>query len=108
MRIRATEFESEDPKHKGYSMLEVDYYAWIPRSFINSTPSIRDHRLSLRKNIEDGIYEVCRHYYSLIGFGGPEKDDVIYSNSSLADAGTFAEKERERFHGRFEPDVYEE
>lgn len=104
MIIRAEDFEFEDPKHKGYSMDEVDYYAWIPRPFIEL--GIRNHRLTLRKNLNDGVYEIVRHYVGLPDSG--EKDDVIFYSGSLSEAGRFAEIERARFHGSHEPDVYME
>ena len=57
MKICEYEFEKEDPNHKGYSLIEVDTYAWIPERM-----GIQSHRLSLRKNLETGMFEVYRHY----------------------------------------------
>ena len=57
MKICEYEFEKEDPNHKGYSLIEVDTYAWIPEGM-----GIRSHRLSLRKNLTTGRFEVYRHY----------------------------------------------
>jgi hypothetical protein len=105
MIIRTEEFNLEDPRHKGYSMDEVDYYAWIPQSFIEL--GIRNHRLTLRKNLTDGVFEIVRHYYAGLS-GSDEKDDVIFHSGFLPKAGRFAEVERTRFHRSHEPDTYME
>ena len=57
MKICEYEFEREDPNNKGYSLTEVDTYAWIPERM-----GIQSHRLSLRKNLTTGRFEVYRHY----------------------------------------------
>jgi hypothetical protein len=94
MIIDARDFEFENPIDKGYSMCEINYYTWISPAFIKM--GIRNHRLSLRKNLKDGVFEVVRHYIG--AYGWTEKDDVVFFSKSLTEAGKFAEWETARFH----------
>lgn len=94
MIIDARDFEFENPIDKGYSMCEINYYTWISPAFIKM--GIRNHRLSLRKNLKDGVFEVVRHYIG--AYGWTEKDDVVFFSKSLTEAGKFAELETARFH----------
>lgn len=57
MIICEYEFEREAPNRKGYSFVEVDVYTWIPEGM-----GVQSHRLSLRKNLKTGMFEVYRHY----------------------------------------------
>lgn len=65
--ICPSEFEQEDPNHKGYSMNEIDIYAWIPKS------KGRNHRLTMWKNIKTGKYELVKIYkeQQIIAIGIP-------------------------------------
>lgn len=57
MIICEGELGQEDRKNPGYSMAEVDYYDWIP-----AESDIRNHRLTLRKNLVKGEYEFPKGY----------------------------------------------
>lgn len=61
MIICEAEFNQPDPKTPKYSMTEVDFYSHIPPTAPLGTPfNMRNHRLSLRKNLETGQFEVYR------------------------------------------------
>lgn len=86
MNICEYEFEREDPNHEGYSLVEVDTYAWVPEGM-----GIRSHRLSLRKNLKTGMFEVYRHYNIITVLTEPEvmvqtlvdtkQEEVIYTGN---------------------------
>jgi len=82
------EFERPDPRNPSYSLVEVDIYGWIPRDFWDE---IRDHRLSLRKNLRTGRFELYRHYYA------DDYDEVIFTGS-LEECLKKAGQEWKRFH----------
>lgn len=92
-------FEDEDKNKKGYSFHEIDYYAFIPyESKINF--GIENHRLSLRKNLKTGKFEVYRFYHF------SEEEEVVFSGS-FKEALEFANKECNKFWGHLgkrEPD----
>ena len=50
-----------DPRNPRYSLVEVNVYGWIPKEFWDE---IRDHRLSLRKNLKTGKFELYTYYYA--------------------------------------------
>lgn len=52
-------FFQEDPDSPGYSLPEVDYYAWIPAKYRGEVPN---HRLSLRFNLVEKQWELYRAY----------------------------------------------
>ena len=54
---RAERFEKEDPNKPGYSMLEYDVYGNY-----HSQDITQRFRVSIRKNLKEGKYEVFRHY----------------------------------------------
>ena len=60
MIVCGSEFVIEDPADPGYSLMEVDFYAWIPRKYSVVEPN---HRLSLRKNLRTGEYELYKFYF---------------------------------------------
>jgi len=95
MIICERNFERPDPQDPRYSMHEVDYYAWIP---YHLHKLIGDHRLSIRKNLVTGEFEVYRHYHRT------GKDEVIFSGD-FEDALEIAHHEVIRFHGDHEKDV---
>lgn len=106
------DFDTEDPNKKGYSMHEVDYFAWIPVDFRKTTPN---HRMSLRKNLTTGKWEIYRFMWTnpsttitsniiieTVGFKGYET--VIYSGDTLSEAMSYAYGEYIKYHGSREPD----
>ncbi|MFW9875105.1 MAG: hypothetical protein ACFFG0_18525 [Candidatus Thorarchaeota archaeon] len=92
MIICEYEFKNEDPKHKGYSFCEIDFYAWIPGRFHKTE---RNHRLTLWKNITTGKYELIKVFMNqqviTIGtqglgiFNTPsgEQYEVVFTNENL-------------------------
>ena len=56
MIVCSHDFLEPCPKNPRYADNEIDFYAWIPRG------DAKDHRLSLRKNITTGKFEVYRCY----------------------------------------------
>ena len=86
-------------------MCEVDYYAWIPAG-----SHLQNHRLSLRKNLKTGKYEVYRRFFSrytaarrgLVISTGVDMhcENVVFSGESLEEAIDFAHKECVKFHGK--------
>jgi len=82
------EFERPDPRNPSYSLVEVDFYSWIPREYWSET---RNHRLSLRKNLKTGRFELYRHYY----VDGSEQ--VIFTGS-LEECLKKAEEEWKQYH----------
>lgn len=86
MRINEAEFKREDPEHKGYSLLEVDYYASI-----NTQNNSENHRLSLRKNLTNGKFEAYRHYEN-----GREE---LITEGNLRQVALYCEAETEKYHG---------
>jgi hypothetical protein len=103
MIICEKEFDRPDPKRPEVSAHEVDYYAWVPAGC-----KINNHRLSLRKNMETGQFEVYRHFYlpteQLRPVVGREAvitasaTQVIFSGS-FTGALAFANAELKRVHG---------
>jgi hypothetical protein len=95
MRICEYEFETEDPNHAGYSFVEVDRYSWIPKG-----RGIQSHRLSLRKNLTTGEFEVYRSYTSAEG----QKNEVIYSGN-LQGAVDITNEENKKYFNANDTDV---
>jgi len=104
------EFEQEDPKNPGYSMVEVDFYAWVPQGM-----GISNHRLSLRKNLKTGEYEVYRRFFrqqiisrvrvTVITGDDTGIEQVAFRSKELAETLRFIDGEWRRFHGEGkEPD----
>jgi len=104
-------FEAEDSNNPGYSILEVDYYAWIPSAMRKTMPN---HRLSLRKNLKTNEYEVYRHFVRAIQgmliLGGKftpkvrthisarTQDEIAFKSKSLQDAVSFANSKWNKYH----------
>ncbi|TLX65901.1 MAG: hypothetical protein E6L03_10505 [Thaumarchaeota archaeon] len=61
MIVCEKEFERPDPQDANYSMAECDIYAWIPADKV-ALSGMQSHRLSLRKNLKTGEFEVYRLY----------------------------------------------
>ena len=88
MIICEYEFERPDPRNPRYSLVEADIYGWIPEEFWDE---IRDHRLSLRKNLKTGRFELYRYYYT------DGSEEVVFTGS-LEECLRRAEAEWKRFH----------
>jgi len=93
-------FEKEDPYKKGYSLLEVDIYAWIPSKY---QIEVANHRLSLRKNLKTGLFELYRYYYH------NHSEEVIFQGS-FEEALKRANEEWNKYHSEWagksrEPDI---
>jgi hypothetical protein len=93
-------FDLPDAKKTQYSMREVDYYAFIP--YVSRIKySVKNHGLSLRKNLGTGFFEVYRYYYE------DDSEEVAFAGS-FADALRFANDETNKYWGflyKREPDV---
>ncbi|MGC8646938.1 MAG: hypothetical protein ACP5T9_05340 [Thermoplasmata archaeon] len=79
MKISSSEFDREDPRKKGYSLVEIDITA-------NYGDYWNRARVSLRKNIAKNEYEVYAFYYRT------RKEEVLYSTPSLDDCVSFINK----------------
>lgn len=98
------DFMMPDRKNADYSQSELDYYAWIPAG--SDLPS---HRLSLRKNLITGDYEVYRRFYQqrLVSRGAVTvitgddtgQEQVAFKNKDLGAAVSFADGEWKKYHG---------
>lgn len=107
MYICETEFATADPSDTDYSMTEVDSYAFIPDGKQNK---VKNHRLSLRKNLKTGQFEVYRAYTRSIGYFDlkanvlamtseeTNRTEVVFTGS-LQGAITFTNNEWRRFFG---------
>ncbi|MCF3652976.1 MAG: hypothetical protein L2C94_002220 [Aigarchaeota archaeon] len=82
------EFEKPDTRNPRYSLVEADVYGWIPEEFWDE---IRDHRLSLRKSLKMGKFELYRYYYA------DGSEELIFTGS-LEECLRRAEAEWKRFH----------
>lgn len=104
MLICELQFETPDRDQPLYSLQEVDYYAWIPHSH-----HMLNHRLSLRKNLGTGEFEIYRRYYGRVVAVGPGliastskdtgQEDVAF-RGSFEEALEFGNQEYERWHGK--------
>jgi len=103
-------FNQPDSKNPNYSFDEVDYYSWIL-----SDSDFPNHRLSLRKNLITGEFEVYRRFqqkqiFSINGFTIDTNvetgyEEVAFKSKDLGEAIKFADSEWTRFHGEEkEPD----
>jgi hypothetical protein len=76
-------FEDPDPKNPNLSFREVDFYAFIPLS-AQQRYKVKNHRLSLRKNLATGKFEIYRAYMD-------ETEEVVFTGS-LREALEYANK----------------
>jgi hypothetical protein len=91
----AEEFQKEDPKHSGYSMLEYDVYSnWGPATISDRTAAYRE---TIRKNLKEDKYEVFRHHFfkSVPSDRYIEEgwDEVVFSSPSLEEALEYGDKD---------------
>jgi hypothetical protein len=84
-------FNDPDPKKPKYSMREIDFYAFIPYD-VQQKLHVKSHRLSLRRNLETGRFEVYRYYYI------QENEEVAFSGS-FEEALEFANREANKYWG---------
>jgi hypothetical protein len=97
-------FVTEDPDRLGYSLREIDYYAYIPTGRPENA-GVQTHRLSLRKNLKTGNFELYRHYADYMNID----DRVIFATENLQDALDFGCAEWNKYWGdkdyQKEPDI---
>lgn len=84
-------FRYPDPKNPKYSRREVDFYMWVPVT-ARKKYHIGNHRLSLRKNLITGEFEVYRYFYE------DGKEEVAFSGD-FEGALEFAGREWNRYFG---------
>jgi hypothetical protein len=85
-------FDDPDPKRPEYSFHEVDFYAYVP--YVSRMRyGVKLHRLSLRKNLRTGLFEVYRYY--------PEGHEEVVFQGSFKEALEFGNKEVEKYWGDF-------
>jgi len=93
MIVCELEFEREDPEKLGYSLVEVDYYAHLPFVSVKRF-GVESHRLSLRKNLITGQYEVYRDYHFTLA-----REEVLTSTDDLQEAIDYATREWNYYWG---------
>ncbi len=89
-------FSRKDPKNPAHSFEEIDYYASIPPAAEEAGE--RNHRLSLRKNLQTGQFEVYRHFFVSVIESHRERDGSGCAFSGGLDTG----EEEVAFEGQFE------
>ncbi len=97
-------FDFPDPKNPRIYMEEIDAYAWIP-----ANSGERSHRLSLRKVVETGIYEVYRRYTQpyqqsnkdvlVMTNIDTELEEVVYQSKNLQQTCNFVNRQIKQYHG---------
>ncbi len=90
-----SEFETGDCNNPGYSLCEYDIYGWVPRDKQEST-GIGNHRLSVRKNLKTGEFELYRNY---IGSESPFSGDIVIADKDMMVVLARATREWNEFHG---------
>ena len=108
MIICEKEFERPDRDNPNYSMCEVDYYAWIPQG-----SDLQNHRLSLRKNLRTGEFEVYRCFsetrlvsrkgLTVITGDDTGQEEIAFKSKNLGEAIYFADGEWNKYHGQEAP-----
>lgn len=102
MIVCERDFESPDHADPRYSLAEVDMYAWVPAG-----SGARNHRLSLRRNLVTGEFEVYRRYVTRVAgqFAGAvivtnvdDGDEEVAFTGSLEGALQFGNREWNAFH----------
>jgi len=106
IRVCELRFETPDPHNPGYSMTERNFYVWIP---LETRLNTQNHRLTLRKNLLTGkfeVYRAYRRYFHILSREGTVrsnqslgKEEVIYVGG-LGGALKFGDREYRKFHGR--------
>ena len=109
MIICVSEFDILSPTDSNYSLREYDYYAWI-----KAGSGLRNHRLSLRKNLKTYNFEVYRRFFdktfvskkglSILSGVDTGIENVVFKSENLEKAIKFASDETRKFHGEKEED----
>lgn len=89
-----SEFIDEDTRHPGYSLCEYDIYAWAPYA-MQVKLGMRNHRLSMWKNLKTGEYELYRNYHDA---KNEYEADIIFKSKSLMDTLARAVQEWDTWH----------
>ena len=104
MNVCPREFDAPDPRDPSYSMTEIDFYAATPPRLHDPMPN---HRLSLRRNLVTGRYEVYRQYvntveargvlagqsFTLVTTRDGDLEEVALETADLGEALKFADEE---------------
>lgn len=72
MEIDPKEFEQEDPKNKGYSMLEIDF-------------PVKFGSLAMRKNLQENLFEIFDYRTKKVITKGTLQEIINYANSNYQD-----------------------
>ena len=105
MYVCESQFNVPDKNILDIYLHEVDWYAWIPKQ-----PLMPNHRLSLRKRISTGNFEVYRAFMdtSIIRMPGVvgvsltpngRVEQIVHAGPSLADALEAGNREAKKYHG---------
>jgi hypothetical protein len=103
MIICELSFNKPNPDNPKYSLHEVDFYSHIPFTSYQAMMlfGVPNHRLSLRKNLETGEFEVYRYYHI------DKREEVVFSGT-FEYALEFANNQERKFWGHIydkEPDI---
>ena len=101
--ICESEFDTEDGNHEGYSLAEIDIYAWIPWNKSKHS-GIENHRLSMWKNLNTGEYELYRNYH---GSSSCYDGDVIFKDPDMMVVLDEARREWDKWHAKEGGDHYQ-
>ena len=110
MNVCPREFDLPDPADPSYSMSEIDFYASTSPRLHAHMPN---HRLSLRRNLVTGRYEVYRQFveaveargvlagqsFTLITTRDGELEEVALETTDLGEALRFADEEALKLGG---------
>jgi hypothetical protein len=106
-------FKQPDSDNPDYSMTERNVYVWIPK-WVTQRFGIPNHRLTLRKNLRSGKFEVYRAFkrpfYVLSADSAPRrnemsgKEEIVYQGT-LGGALRFGNGEYQKYHGRCLQDI---
>lgn len=89
--ICESEFDCPDPDDPSIYLTEIDIYAWI--SIVKQQQfKIESHRLSMRKRIATGEYEIYRQFR--------DHQEVIFKSKDLKDTCDQINEQWELMHGR--------
>ena len=104
------EFDKPDPENPDYSQTEIDFYGWIPYDAQRKYKE-GNHRLSLRKNLRTGKFELYKAYFDEVMRVLPDglvwiaplretKIVVVYENEDLEKVLRVAHEYWELYHGK--------
>jgi hypothetical protein len=97
-------FNQPDRDDPCYSQEELDFYFWIPPN-----PDMPNHRLSIRKNLVTGDFEVyrcyaraevmCRKELTVLTNVEGDAISIAFKTLNLQEALDYAYGEEEKYHG---------